>query len=172
MENCGELRADENPMVDPKNIREMNLETDLDRVCEIWLNEAKHAHRGFICKGFWESRIYSFIAETTEAKERYVWEEEGLVLGFITGVRKSDNRAYIFELYVDYQYQGKKYQGKTVAEMLLDTLKDKYSQLTSHVYEHNTRSLAFQKKCDFRVSGETKCPHTGLPKAKMTWEKT
>ncbi len=155
---------------DPNNIREMNLQTDLERVKEIWRDGAKEAHKEFIPTGFWDS--IDIKQEIRSAREKYVYEEDGTIKGFITA--RSDG--YIFELYVDSQSQRKKI-GTALFETLqgknpkFPQLRDKYSQFTSSVYAHNHKSFAWHIKRDFRVFGIRFCHDTGLPKFEMIWKK-
>lgn len=164
---------DEKPKANPNNIRKMNIETDLERVCEIWLKEAKEAHKKFIEEKFWDSRIPVFIKETRDwAKERCVYEEDEIITGFI--IAREDG--YIFELYVESQF---KRQG--IGTALFETLKGdnpkfphlkgKYSQFTSSVYAHNGEIFPWHIKCGFKVFGIKFCKEKGLPKFDMIWER-
>ena len=169
---------DEKPMGDPKNVREMNIETDLDQVKKIWLHGAKKAHP-LIPKDFWNSEpvLNNFLNEISNPKnERYVYKDEKeQIRGFITA-RKN---GYIFELYVDFQKEDFRRRG--IGTALFKTLKGenpkfphlkgRYSQFTSSVYAHNHISFACHVKYGFKVRGIMFCPHTGLPKFEMIWKK-
>ena len=166
-------------MADPNNIREMK-EEDFKRVKEIWLSEAKEAHR-HISKDFWDSKPVSdtFQKEISNPKhERYVYERNGEILGFITAWTNSpkSSSSYIAELYIVSQYQ-RQGIGTALFETLqgknpkFPQLKGRYSRFTSSVYAHNYKSFAWHIKCDFKVRGVMFCPHTGLPKFEMIWEK-
>lgn len=153
-------------MADPNNIREMN-EKDLGRISEIWVTEVKRAHL-LICDKFWDSRLSAFIKETQQDEtERYVWEEKEFVVGFITAKKdkNSDTKAYITELYVDSQYQG-----KGIGKKLLKELKDKYSELTLSVYKQNTKAFDWYTKRDFKVTTVRSCPATEFLKFDMIWK--
>ncbi len=161
--------------VAPHNIREMNLETDLDQVKKIWLNGAKKVHHPYISENFWDSRLPEMIEETKNAKEKYVYEENDKIVGFIT----ARNDGYIFEIYVDFQKEDFRRRG--IGRALFETLKGEnpkfpqlkgvYSKFTSSVYRHNYESFAWHIKCDFKVFGISFCSHTGLPKFEMVWKK-
>lgn len=152
----------------------MNLtEKELNRVTEIWLNEAKHAHKEFICKDFWESRIFSFIMDivreiTKDEYELYVYEKDEKIQGFITAKRLSDTKVYISNLYVDYQHQR-----NGIGKVLLDTLTGKYKELTLSIYKQNSKAVdIYIKKWDFKKIRERTEDITGLKKLDMKWAKT
>lgn len=157
---------------DPNNIREMNIETDLDQVKKIWRNGVKEAHKEFISTNFWDS--IDIEEEIRNANERYVYEENRIIRGFIT-VRQD---GYIFELYVDFRNEDFRRRG--IGKVLFETLqgknpkfpqlKGKYSRFSSSVYAHNHESFAWHIKRKFKVTGIHFCPDTGLPKFDMIWE--
>jgi ribosomal protein S18 acetylase RimI-like enzyme len=159
---------DEKPRANPCHIREMNIETDLDSVAEIWLREVKRAHL-LICDKFWDSRLSVFIKETQqEATERYIWEEKGLVIGFITAKedKDSESKAYMPELYIDSSYQR-----KGIGKKLLKKLQDKYSEITLSVYKQNNKAFHWYTKHDFKVIQVKHCPSTEFLKYDMIWKK-
>jgi len=151
----------------------MNLNTDLDQVKKIWQHGAKKAHRKFIPESFWDS--VDIEQEIRDAKEKYVYEENGIIRGFITA--REDG--YIFELYVDFRKED--FRRKRIGTVLFETLKgenpkfpklkERYLQFTSSVYAHNYESFTWHIKHDFEVTGIRFCPHTGLPKFDMKLEK-
>ena len=166
---------DEKLMADPNNIREMNIETDLDQVKKIWLYGAKRSHP-LIRKDFWDSRLSSFRTETENSKERYVYKDEkDKIRAFIT-VRQD---GYIFELYVDFRKED--FRRKGIGTALFETLKGenpkfpqlkrRYWQFTSSVYAHNYESIAWHIKNKFIITAIRFCPDTGLPKFDMKWER-
>lgn len=156
-----------------KNIREMDLAKDLGQVENIWLRGARDAHRPRIPEVFWNSRRSTFVTEVQTAEERYVYEDEqGRVAGFITARRTG----YILEVYVkeDSQRQGigtvlfRTLAGENVN---FPQLREKYSRFRSSAYTHNSGSLAWHLRNGFGICGITFCPHTGLPKVEMLWER-
>jgi ribosomal protein S18 acetylase RimI-like enzyme len=169
----------EKHMGDPKNVREMNLETDFYQVRKIWLHGAKKSHRKFIPETFWDSKkvLDNFQTEISNPQnDRYVYKDEkNEIRGFITA-RKD---GYIFELYVDFREED--FRGRGIGKVLFETLQgknpkfpqliDRYSQFTSSVYAHNHKSFAWHIKQDFKVFGIRFCPDTGLPKFEMIWKK-
>lgn len=158
----------------------MNLETDHERVCEIWLNGAKKSHRKFIPETFWDSQevLDNFQKEISNPQnERFVYKDEkNEIRGFITASKDG----YIFELYMDFRDEDFRRRG--IGKVLFETLqgknpkfsqlKGKYLQFTSSLYAHNHESFAWHIKHKFKVTGIHFCPHTGLPKFDMKWEKT
>ena len=166
---------------DPKNIREMNVETDFDEVEKIWLHGVKKAHKEFIEEKFWNSRRSTFKEETQDkAEHSYVYvEEDDKIRGFITVGKVTKTKAYIFDIYVDFREED--FRGKGIGTALFETLigknpkfpqlEGKYSKITSSVYRHNYTSFAWHIKRGFKVLGIRFCSETGLPKFDMIWEK-
>ena len=93
---------DERLKSNPGNIREMNLQTDLDRVCEIWLKGIKETAPPLTSGEPWDSKLPNFRRETQDANEKYVYVEDGIIKGFITA-----NKNYLLELYVDSDFRRK-----------------------------------------------------------------
>lgn len=164
----------EAPTLDARNVREMDLGKDLDQVENIWLKGAKDAHKSRIPETFWDSRRSAFVTEELpNAEERYVYEDEhGEVAGFITAL----SSGYMLEVYVKEDSRG-----KDIGRILFLTLagenakfpqlKGKYSRFRSSVYAHNSTSLAWHLRNGFGMCGVMFCPHTGLPKVEMLWER-
>ena len=157
------LRKAEMYMTDRYRIREMDLEADLQQVCEIWLNGIKETAPPLTSGDSWESLRDSFIKETQAANERYVYEENGTIRGFITA-GLPHNKNYLLALYID---SGSR--GKGIGTKLLDRLRVTYRYLTGHVYEQNLKAIEFYKNRGFEVSGKKKCCHTNHIKRKITW---
>lgn len=169
----GEFYTGEIATADPNNIRKMK-EEDLEQVKKIWLKEAINAHQRFIPETFWDSKQDDFIEETKKATERYVYQKEGDIHGFITAWPTSSETAYIAELYVDIPRQGigtalfKTLKGENPKFL---QLKERYEQFTSSFYAHNYVSIAWHIKNKFKITGIHFCQHTGLPKFDVIWKK-
>jgi len=162
MKNCGEFRVVEKSTADPNNIREMNLETDLDQVKKIWLQGIKETAPPLTSGAPWDSKLDGFIEQIKITNERYVYEENGIIKGFITAGIPT-NKNYLSNLYVDSNARG-----KGIGTKLLDKLRKTYRYLDSHVYERNPY-LKFYQNHGFEVSGEQTCPDTGEIKLRIRW---
>jgi putative acetyltransferase len=153
----------------------MKIPEDLGRVKEIWLKGAKEAHKEFISLGFWDS--VDICKEIQNMNERYVYEENNIIKGFITAraLENPPKTAYLAEMYINSNFQR---QG--IGTLLFETLQGKndkfpqlerrYSQFSSHVYAHNHQSIAWHIKNKFKITGIHFCPLTGLPKFEMIWK--
>lgn len=151
----------EKSTADPNNIREMNIETDLDQVKEIWLKWVEKTAPPLKSGESWKSKLPNLERETQDSKnQKYVYEEDGKIKGFIIG-GVLNGSPYLYELYVDDQ-------GKGIGTKLLDKLRKTYRYLTLHVYESNPY-LEFYQNHGFEVYGEYQCPDTGEIKLRIRW---
>ena len=167
-------------MADLNNIQQM-VEEDYQQVKEIWQTEAKKAHQPFIPENYWDSKevVDNFKREIKNPKnERYVYKNnERKIKGFIIAYPYIQlSKAYIAEMYIDSNSQNKGI-GTAFFKTLqgenhkFPQLKGKYKQFTSHVYVHNSISISWHIKNNFKITGIHFCPKTGLPKLAMRWEK-
>lgn len=112
---------------------------DLDSIMDIWLSENISAH-GFIPENYWREN-YDDVKLAIENSEVYVYELDGVVVGFI-GVIEN----YIAGLFVN-----RKYQSLGIGSKLLLHLKLLKSTLTLGVYEENKRAVNFYRKHGFTL---------------------
>ena len=145
-------------------IRQMkkNDKKELERVCDIWLNESYKVHN-FIddYKNFWLKKKGNFILETIGA-DGYVWEEDGIIKGFMT---IKDN--YIYELFIDSVWQS-----KGIGKSLINLAKSlKKESLETDVYEKNAKAIDFYEKREFVKSLSRIEEETGQSKFRMKWNK-
>ncbi|MHC4665214.1 MAG: GNAT family N-acetyltransferase [Planctomycetota bacterium] len=152
---------DEKPTADPDNIREMNLETDLEQVKKIWLKWVEKTAPPLKSGESWKSKLSNLESEAQDSRnQKYVYQEDGTIKGFIiAGVLNGS--PYLYELYVDCQRKG-------IGIMLLDRIRKIYRYLNSHVYKCNPY-LEFYLKHGFEVCGEQPCPDTGEIKLRIRW---
>ena len=146
---------------DPNNVREMNIETDLDQVKKIWLKWVEKTAPPLKSGESWKSKLSNLESEAQDSKnQKYVYEENGTIKGFIiAGVLNGS--PYLYELYVDSQ-------GKGIGIKLLDKIRKIYLYLNSHVYECNPY-LKFYLKHGFEVCGKHLCCDTGKNKLMIRW---
>jgi ribosomal protein S18 acetylase RimI-like enzyme len=151
----------EKSTTDPNNVREMDIETDLDQVKRIWLKWVEKSAPPLKSGKSWETKLPNFEKEAkNNENQKYVYEEDRTIKGFIiAGVLNGS--PYLYELYVDTQ-------GKGIGTKLLDRIRKIYRYLNSHVYESNPY-LKFYLKHGFEVIGKHPCPDTGKIKLKIRW---
>ena len=144
-----------------ENVLKMNTETDLERVCEIWLVGSLTSH-GFIPAAFWYSlldNIKKDLATKNEDKERYeiyiYKEKDGTIKGFIVVQCKDEageTKNYVEELFVDLPYQRKgTATEKGIGTQLLEHVKKGKEFLESTVYQLNTGAIIFYAKQGFEI---------------------
>jgi len=152
---------DEKITADANNIREMNLETDLEQVKKIWLKWVEKTAPPLKSGASWETKLPNLEKESqNNENQKYVYEEDGTIKGFIiAGVLNGS--PYLYELYVDTQ-------GKGIGTKLLDKVRKIYRYLDSHVYEYNPY-LKFYLKHGFEVIGKYPCTDTDKIKLKIRW---
>lgn len=141
----------------------MQPSKDIERVAEIWLNESVRVHN-FVPEPekFWCARLPNFRKETMKT-EGYVWEEDGLIKGFMT-----IEVDYIRELFVDFQCQC-----KGIGTALLDLVKSHRRLLYLHVYVRNLEAINWYIGRGF-ILDKIHEPETQNPKQlkyKMVWSK-
>ncbi len=90
------------------------------------------------------------------ASETYVYEEEGVVKGFISTYENSLAAIFV----------NPKTQGKGIGSELIKFIKTKKNELSLCVYKSNTKSIAFYKKHGFKEVCELIDEHT-FPEIKM-----
>ena len=147
-------------------IRQMqnNDQKEIERVCEIWLNESYRVH-SFVAddyRKFWFERQNAFEKEIKEA-DGYVYEEDGVIKGFM-----SMKNTYIRELYVDLQWQR-----SGIGTALLDLAKCCCTSLYLHVYVRNVESINWYLRRGFVITNTHEPKPQNLKQIKyvMVWKK-
>ena len=115
----------------------------LDEVMKIWLETNIDAH-SFISKEYWTGN-FDMVKEMMPSAEIYIYEESGIIKGFIGIVEGS----YIAGLFVK-----KEYQREGIGRKLIDYCKAKYPYLILDVFMKNEKAVNFYKKNDFIVQEE------------------
>lgn len=128
------------------------------QVFDIWLRTNIEAH-DFIPESYWQDSL-PFVKESIPQATVYVYEEQGEVLGFI-GLENE----YIAGIFVKSEAQG-----KGIGQKILNSIKEKYNQLSLSVYSENIRALNFYLKENFYVISESSDETGHLEKA-MVWKK-
>lgn len=161
-------------------------DTDIDRLCEIWLSSNLDAHY-FIPEKYWNDNL-PLVREGFKEAEIYVFEDEG-ISGFIgltelVGVdfeHKADTRLkkgepeiprepevkYIAGLFVDASKRG-----KGTGKALLDFAKRENDCLYLSVYEKNPRAVNFYLREGFEIIKENIDEATGEKELQMCFIKS
>lgn len=111
---------------------------DLNKIMKIWYDGNIQAH-DFIDVSYWD-RNYGYVSRLIPKTEVYVYEANGIVVGFI-GV---DN-GYIEGLFVE-----EAYRGFGIGEKLLNYVIEEYEFITLHVFENNRAAVTFYEKMGLR----------------------
>jgi putative acetyltransferase len=147
-----------------RQIREYDKK-ELERVCEIWLNESYRVHN-FIddYKNFWHQRKTQFGRDTIGA-DAYVWEDDGIIKGFI--ILRGN---YISEMFV-----GSVWQSRGVGSSLIEYAKKLNKSLYTYVYVRNVKAVNWYFERGFVVDKvhEDEAKECGPKhlKYKMVWQK-
>lgn len=140
-------------------IRDFRMQ-DLDSVMKLWLDTNILAHT-FVNEDYWKNN-YDFVKEMIPKSVIFIYEEENNVQGFIGLTDR-----YIAGIFVSNQFQS-----KGIGKQLLDYTKNKYSDLSLHVYEKNSRAVHFYQREGFVVSGKQVDENTGEIELVMNWKKS
>lgn len=104
---------------------------DLKRVMRIWYDGNLEAH-DFIPAEYWD-RNFGYVKRVLPEAEVYVYEINGLVVGFI-----GMDEGYIGGLFVD-----REYRGMGIGTKLIEYIKERYDFFTLHVFENNYGAVTF-----------------------------
>ncbi|WP_010269148.1 N-acetyltransferase [Paenibacillus senegalensis] len=133
---------------------------DLHRVMEIWLETNIQAH-SFIPQAYWQENA-SLVRELLPQADVWVYEQaDGDIGGFI-GIMEA---SFVAGLFVDSNIQS-----GGVGSALLSYCKQKYPELSLHVYEDNIRAVRFYEKNGFTIVGEMVNDATGKQEYVMQWK--
>ncbi|WP_297517469.1 N-acetyltransferase [uncultured Clostridium sp.] len=134
---------------------------DIDRIMEIWLETSIIAH-DFISKNYWIDNCEVVKNEYIPICETYVYEDEGIVKGFIAILKKG----FIGAIFID-----NKDRGKGIGTKLMNHAKGKYDYLALEVYKDNNSSVKFYKKQNFKIIEENFSEETNKIEYVMEYKK-
>lgn len=138
-------------------IREFQI-NDLDSVMKLWLDTNIAAH-DFVDESYWRGN-YDSVREMIPAATIYVYED-GSIMGFTGLIEK-----YIAGIFVDQSSQS-----KGIGKSLLNYIKERYEELTLHVYKNNTRAVNFYLREGFVIEREEIDENTNQMELGMKWSK-
>ncbi len=129
---------------------------DIEQALKVWLDASILAH-DFISKDFWESKIDDMRNIYFPMAETYVFDSNGKILGFISLIENTITAIFV----------SPDSQGQGIGKQLINKAKQLRIELKLNVYKDNTESIAFYKKCEFKVVKENIDKHTGFPELIM-----
>ncbi|WP_394133240.1 N-acetyltransferase [Shewanella maritima] len=135
-------------------------EDDLDSAVAIWLAASIKAH-SFVPETFWQLQQQNMREVYLPNSESWVYEDNGQILGFISYYDGSIPAIFV----------APQAQSKGIGGQLLDTVKNKYEQLTLTVYAENEKTHQFYLRHGFTDEGTCICEHTGHKQVEMRWIK-
>lgn len=141
-------------------IREFE-ENDIDKVMDIWLNTSIVAH-DFIDKNYWIDNYKIVREQYIPICKTYVYEENGVVKGFISLLRIN----FIGAIFIDNDERG-----KGIGSKLMNFVKAKYNNLLLEVYKDNSQSIRFYKKHGFEIVSENLSEETNKVELVMAYNK-
>ena len=159
METSDQYRKYESEMEKSKMIRQLQ-KTDIDCVGEIWLQANLGAH-AFIPAQYWQDHL-KMVQEMLLQSEVYVYEEvsQACIQGMIGLVGEEIAGIFVRQ----------EMQANGIGKQMLDYVKKKRQRLSLHVYQKNTRAIAFYQKEGFQVLCETRDDATGEMEYIMCWQ--
>lgn len=104
---------------------------DQNAVMRIWYKGNLEAH-DFVPRAFWD-RNFNFVRRNLKDIELYVYEIEGMVVGFV-GISKN----HVEGLFVD-----KDYRDEGIGTRLINYIKEDRDFFTLHVFESNYGAVRF-----------------------------
>ncbi len=135
------------------------LNSDTDRVMQIWLGANIEAH-AFIPREYWEANAPAVREQLLQARI-YVYEKDGVIQGFV-GMQTD----YLAGIFVD---QSVRSMG--IGKQLLSHVKTLYPAFSLNVYQKNERAVAFYLREGLTISAEGLEEDTGNLEYTMTWRK-
>lgn len=132
----------------------------LDPLLALWLESTTFAHP-FIAEQYWHDSLPLVRDVYLPAAHTWVWEEEGVLLGFIS--------------VMDYQFVGALFVApdalhRGIGSALLNHVKQHYSMLSLEVYQKNDRAVNFYHALGFRIEDGAWQEETRHPTWIMRWE--
>ncbi|MFM5662249.1 GNAT family N-acetyltransferase [Aeromonas veronii] len=95
------------------------------------------------------------------ASQSWVYEEDGLLLGFISWYQGSVAALFISPAH----------QSHGLGRQLLEHLKAQYGQLELTVYAENEQARRFYCRNGFKEGEQQLCEHSGHPELVMHWQR-
>lgn len=132
---------------------------DIDAIMELWLKTNISSH-SFIKEEYWRGN-FDIVREMMPNATIFIWEEEGVIQGFIGLIDKYIAGIFISDLK----------QSKGIGTKLLNYIKKSNDNLSLKVYKKNTRATQFYLREGFNIVKEEVDEDTGEVEFSMWWEK-
>jgi len=126
-------------------------EEEINQIMSIWKDSTIKGH-SFIPKQYWIDIYEKVKNQYIPASETYVYEEDGVIQGFIS-ILENNFIGALF-IHVDYQNKG-------IGRKLIEYVKDKYFELQLAVYKNNETAVKFYTNNGFKVQATNLDETTG-----------
>lgn len=133
--------------------------SDMDTVLRIWKTSNLQAH-SFVPSGYWERNV-ELVRKAMSEAEVWIYESDGRIVGFV-GLAGD----YIAGIFVEMECRS-----RGIGHALLDFLKKRHWFLLLHVYEKNSRAIAFYRREGFECRDRHVEEDTGEMEWTMAWMK-
>lgn len=130
------------------------------QVLDIWLAGNLQAHP-FIPPDYWRKHREE-VGDALEQATVLLWEEAGEIQGFVGVVEEG----YIAGIFVAAQHRS-----KGIGTKLIRYCKERFPQLSLHVYEKNGAAIAFYEANGFQKQRCSADPQTGEREWTMVWHR-
>lgn len=132
---------------------------DIHQIMKLWLETNVSTHH-FIPKEYWIG-MYDAVKESMPSASIYVYEENGIVYGFI-GLMDQ----YIAGIFVESEMQE-----KGIGKQLIEYVKANTEELALHVYQKNCRAMHFYEREKFVIVSQQVDEDTGEIELLMSWKR-
>ena len=133
--------------------------SDMDTVLRIWKTSNLQAH-SFVPSGYWERNV-ELVRKAMSEAEVWIYESDGRIVGFV-GLAGD----YIAGIFGEMECRS-----RGIGHALLDFLKKRHRFLLLHVYEKNSRAVAFYRREGFECRDRHVEEDTGEMEWTMAWMK-
>lgn len=134
--------------------------SNLQPLLTLWLESTIDAHP-FIDENYWHESEAIVRELYLPASQTWVWEEEGIVKGFISVM----NQQFVGALFVAPQATG-----CGIGQALLRYVCDRFPDLSLEVYQKNMRAVNFYHAQGFRIEDSAWQDETRQPTWIMRWQ--
>ena len=126
----------------------------------LWLESTTEAHP-FISASYWKENEGMVRDVYLPAAETWVWEEDGMLRGFISVMQSQ----FVGALFVSTDFIG-----RGIGRALLNHVQQRFPYLSLEVYQKNVRAVNFYHAQGFRIEDSAGQDDTQHPTWIMSWQ--
>ncbi|MEG6306208.1 N-acetyltransferase [Enterobacter ludwigii] len=126
----------------------------------LWLESTTEAHP-FISASYWKENEGMVRDVYLPAAETWVWEEDGMLRGFISVMQSQ----FVGALFVSTDFIG-----RGIGRALLNHVQQRFPYLSLEVYQKNVRAVNFYHAQGFRIEDSAWQDDTQHPTWIMSWQ--